>query len=440
MPGLPYFGGIVRMKQDPIPYLREASRRGPLVRLGRLGGKSYFQVNDPDLVRAVMTAPREDVGMTRTSDVLGVLFGESVFTMQDEPWRKRRDELQPAFRTSNLPELFGSATREIELTADRFQEAADSGTPVDCSAAMLDLLQRMIVRMMFGVAVPETAEQLTRAFDYGLEYRQRRRWAIAKPPRWLPTSANRKFDDGVARLNASITEIIADYRANPPERAGLLRMLMECRDEATGAGWSDDELLAEVKTTFVAGWLTTTTAATWLFDLLGRHPGITARVTAELDALPGQRPLVHDDLHKLEYTEDTILEALRLFPPGWLLSRKVRRPYHLGGVQLRAGTVLLVSPYCLHRDPAHWNKPELFDPDRFRAGTHGEAHKAAYLPFGYGPRVCIGRGVAMMELKMIVATLLRRFTFTLVDDAPPQLNPVSFLRRAQPLVLQVNSR
>src|SRR5262249_45515867 len=134
-PGLPYFGGIVRMKKDPIGYLGEASRQGPLVRLGRLGRRSFFQVNDPDLVRMVMTAPREDIGMTRTSDVPGALFGESVFTMQDEPWRKRRDELQPAFRTSNLPELFGSAAREIELTADRFQEAADSGEYVDCSAA-----------------------------------------------------------------------------------------------------------------------------------------------------------------------------------------------------------------------------------------------------------------------------------------------------------------
>ncbi|MEU6479064.1 cytochrome P450 [Streptomyces sp. NPDC047017] len=440
MPGLPYFGGIVRMRKDPIAYLGEASRQGPVVRLGRLGRRSFYQVNDPDLVRSVMTAPRADVGMTRTSDVLGALFGESVFTMQDEAWRKRRDELQPAFRTSNLPELFDSAAGEIALTVARFEPIADARGSVDCSAAMLDLLQRMIVRMMFGVAVPETAEQLTRAFDYGLEYRQRRRWALAGLPRWFPTPANRMFDEGVARLNASIAEIIEDYRAKPPERAGLLKMLMECRDEETGAGWTDDELLAEVKTTFVAGWLTTTTAATWLFDLLGRHPEIAARVEAELDSLPSDRPLVYDDLHALEYVEDTILEAMRLFPPGWLLSRRVRRTFTLGGHRLRRNAVLLVSPYALHRDPAHWNEPDRFDPGRFRDSTHGEAHKAAFLPFGYGPRVCIGRGVAMMELKLVVATLLRRFRFTLTDTAPAKLQPVSFLRRAEPLVLAIAPR
>ncbi|MFH8220948.1 cytochrome P450 [Streptomyces sp. NPDC018057] len=440
MPGLPYFGGIARMRKDPIAYLSEASRRGPIIRLGRIGRRSYYQVNDPDLVRTVMTAPYADIGMTRTNDVLGTLFGESVFTMQGEVWRKRRDELQPAFRTSNLPELFGSAADEIDRTVSRLAPIAEARGSVDCSAALLDLLQRMIVRMMFGVAVPETAAQLTRAFDYGLEYRQRRRWAPAGLPRWFPTPASRLFDDGVARLNASIAEIIDDYRAHPPERAGLLRMLMECRDEETGAGWTDDELLAEVKTTFVAGWLTTATAAVWLFDLLGRHPQITAHVVDELDRLPSDRPLRYEDLHTLEYTEDTILEAIRLFPPGWLLSRRVRRTYTLGGHRLGRDTVLLVSPYALHRDPAHWTEPERFDPGRFRHGTHGEAHRAAYLPFGYGPRVCIGRGVAMMELKLIVATLLRRFRFTLADTAPARLQPVSFLRRADPLVLGVAPR
>ncbi|MFE0176012.1 cytochrome P450 [Streptomyces sp. NPDC059002] len=440
MPGLPYFGGIVRMKKDPIGYLAEASGRGPVVRLGRLGRRSFYQVNDPDLVRSVMTAPRADVGMTRTSDVLGILFGESVFTMQDEPWRKRRDELQPAFRTSNLPELFGSAAGEIARTVAQFEPVAEAGGSVDCSAALLDLLQRMIVRMMFGVAVPETAAQLSRAFDHGLEYRQRRRWSLAGLPLWCPTPANRKFHDGVARLNASIVEIIEDHRSNPPERAGLLKMLMECRDGTTGLGWTDEELLAEVKTTFVAGWLTTATAAVWLFDLLGRHPGITARVVDELDALPDDGPLTYDDLHRLTYVENTILEAMRLFPPGWLLSRRVRRPFALGDLYLRRNAVLLVSPYALHRDPAHWKDPERFDPDRFRDSTHGEAHKAAFLPFGYGPRVCIGRGVALMELKMIVATLLRRFRFTLADRAPARLQPVSFLRRAEPLILGIAPR
>ncbi|MFJ9425459.1 cytochrome P450 [Streptomyces sp. NPDC101249] len=440
MPGLPYFGGIARMRSDPIAYLGEASRKGPVVLLGRLGRRAFYQVNDPDLVRSVLTAPRADVGMTRTGDVLGALFGESVFTLQDEPWRKRRDELQPAFRTSHLPELFGSAAGEVGRTVARLDAIAAARGSVDFSAALLDLLQRMIVRMMFGVAVPETAEHLTRAFDHGLEYRQRRRWSPAGLPLWFPTPANRRFADGVARLDRSIAEIIEDHRAHPPERAGLLKMLMECRDEATGAGWSDDELLAEVKTTFVAGWLTTTTAATWLFDLLARHPGVTDRVVAEIDALPADRPLGYEDLHRLEYTEDTILEAMRLFPPGWLLSRRVRRPCTLGGLRLDAHAVLLVSPYALHRDPAHWRDPQRFDPDRFRDRTHGEAHKAAYLPFGYGPRVCIGRGVAMMELKTVAAILLRRFRLTLVDPAPATLQPVSFLRRAEPLVLDVAPR
>jgi cytochrome P450 len=397
----PYFAGIVRMKRDPIGYLREASRKGALVLLGRVGRRSFYQVNDPELVRAVLTAPRSDVGMTRTNDILGALFGESVFTMQGEPWRRRRDELQPAFRTSNLPKLFESAAGEVARTVADFAPIAETRGSVDCSAALLDLLQRMIVRMMFGVAVPDTARQLTEAFDYGLAFRQRRRWAFLRLPLWFPTRASTRFNDGVRRLNGSIREIIEDYRVHLPEKAGLLQMLMECRDEETGTGWTDDELLAEVKTTFIAGWLTTSTAAIWLFDLLGRHPEVADRVVAELDQLPADRPIGYDDLHKLTYVEATIFEAMRLFPPGWLLSRQARRTFRLGDLRVGRNSVLLVSPYVLHRDPAHWR-----DPDR----------------------------------KMVVATLLRHFRFTLTDTTPPKLDPVSFLRRADPLILNITPR
>ncbi|WP_328611371.1 cytochrome P450 [Amycolatopsis sp. NBC_00345] len=436
----PHFTGVVRMKRDPIRYFREAAGKGPVVLLGRVGRRRFYQINDPALVRSVMTAPREDVGMTRTTDILAALFGDSVFTMQGERWRRRRDELQPAFRTSNLPELFGTAAGEVAETVGRFAEAAETRGSVDCSAAMLDLLQRMIVRMMFGVAVPETARQLSEAFDYGLEYRQRRRWSLLSLPLWFPSPASARFNDGVRRLNGSIREIIEDYRAHPPERAGLLKMLMECQDDETGTGWTDDELLAEVKTTFIAGWLTTSTAAIWLFDLLARHPEVAARVVAELDTLPADRPLAYEDLHDLAYVEATILEAMRLFPPGWLLSRRARRTFRLGDLRVRRRAVLLVSPYVLHRDPAHWREPDRFDPGRFHDRSHGEAGRAVFLPFGFGPRVCIGRGVAMMELKMVVATLLRNFRFTLADPAPARLNPVSFLRRADPLILDITPR
>jgi cyclooctatin synthase len=388
-----------------------------------------------------MTAqPGGDIGMTRTTDILAALFGKSVFTLQGDAWRKRRDELQPAFKTSHIPDLFSTAAGEVARTVSQFQAIAEAGGAVDCSAAMLDLLQRMIVRMMFGVAVPGTAAQLTRAFDDGLKFRQRRRYSFVRPPLWFPTPSSRRFNRGVERLNTSIATIIADYRSNTPERAALLTMLMNCRDAETGAGWTDEQLLAEVKTTFIAGWLTTSTAAVWFFDLIARHPEVEARVVAEVDSLPSDRPLEFADLHKLEYLEATILEAMRLYPPGWLLSRRAMRSFTLGGYRIPGKSVLLVSPYALHRDPAHWVEPDTCNPGRFLSSTHGEAHKFAFLPFGAGPRICIGRGVAMMELKMLAATLLRRFRFTLVDTEPAQMQPVSFLRRADPLMLDITLR
>ncbi|WP_328611364.1 cytochrome P450 [Amycolatopsis sp. NBC_00345] len=440
MPGLPYFGGIARMKSDPLGYLREASGRGPVVLLGRLDRRSFYQVNDANLIRQVMTAPSTDLGMTRTTDVLKALFDKSVFTLQNDAWRRRRAELQPAFRTSTMPELFDVAAGELTGALDRFEAAAGAGEPVDFTAEMLELVQRVIVRMMFGVAVPGTGERLARAFDYGLSYRQRRRWALVKPPLWVPTPANNRFTCELGQLNRHITSIIGAHRAERSERASLLSMLMSCRDTETGESWTDDQLLAELKTIFNTGWLTTTNSLVWLFDLLGRHPGAEARVAAEVAELAPDRPLEFADLKALPFTEAAIMETMRLYPPGWLTSRRVLRPLTLGGVPLRRNTVIIVAQFSLHRDPQYWERPDEFVPDRFEAGSHGGAHKFAFLPFGAGPRVCIGRGVAMMELLMIVAMLLRRFRFSPVDDAPAVLEPLSVLRRKDPLNLHVERR
>lgn len=436
MPGLPWFGGIARMKSDPLGYLCDARDKGPLVVLGRLGGRTFYQVNHPELIRDVLTAPDSEIDMTRDSDVLKALFNQSVFMLKKEAWRLRRAQLQPAFRASFLPNLFEAAKEEIARTVRDFDTAADRGDTIDCTIAMTDLVPRMIARMMFGVDFPGTVDQMREVFDYGMSYRQRRRWAFANLPLWVPNQANRKFVAALAALNRNIAEIIARYRADPPARVTLLTMLMEGCDEETGTHLTDVELLDEVKTVFNTGYVTTATAAVWIFDLLTRHPAAMARVVAEIDAVTGGRSPGYADLKQLSYTEAVIHESFRLYPPGWLTSRRVESPVMLGGYPLKPGSVLIISQYALHRDPSLWTAPDRFDPERFLGGAPGRQHKFAFLPFGAGPRICIGRGVAMMELKLILALLLRRFRFEPADPGSPALEPLSILRRADRLMLK----
>ncbi|WP_354309392.1 cytochrome P450 [Sphingomonas trueperi] len=436
MPGLPYFGGIARMKSDPLGYLCDARDKGPVVQLGRLGGRAFYQVNDPELIREVLTAPDSEIDMTRDSDVLKALFNKSVFMLKKDAWRLRRAQLQPAFRASFLPNLFEAAQGEIAETVRGFDAAAQRGDTVDFTVAMFDLVQRMIVRMMFGVGFPGSVDQIHAVFDYGMNYRQRRRWAFVNVPLWLPIPSNRKFAAALAELNRNIAGIIALHRADPPERITLLTMLMGSCDEETGTHLTDVELLDEVKTVFNTGYVTTATSAVWTFDLLARHPEVMRQVTAEIDTVIGDRPLVHADLQRLRYTEAVIRESFRLYPPGWLTSRRVLSPITLGGYPLAPGSVLIVSQYALHRDPRLWANPRRFDPDRFLNGGSERQHKFAFLPFGAGPRICIGRGVAMMELKLILALLLRRFRFEPTDNRPPVLEALSILRRADRLTLK----
>jgi cytochrome P450 len=174
----------------------------------------------------------------------------------------------------------------------------------------------------------------------------------------------------------------------------------------------------------------------WLFDLLTRHPEAVRRLVAEIDAVVGDRPLAYPDLQRLRYAEAVIQESFRLYPPGWLTSRRVVRPVALDGCMLRPGSILIISQYALHRDPRLWPLPERFDPDRFLGAGAERRHKFAFLPFGAGPRICIGRGVAMMELKLILVQLVRRFRFAPADAGLPVAEPLSILRRKRSLMLR----
>jgi cytochrome P450 len=242
----------------------------------------------------------------------------------------------------------------------------------------------------------------------------------------------RAFDQLVVRA-------IAQRRAQEMIGNDLMTMLMVARDPETGAELSDLELRDEVVTIMGAGHETTASALSWLWHLLSIHPEVEAKLHSELDSVLFGRVPSLDDLARLPYTAAVIKEAMRLYPPVWVLAREAEVEDVIGGFRIPRGSMVLVSPYVTHRHPDHWRDAERFVPERFIGDPPEPAHRFAYLPFGAGPRVCIGNAFAMMEATLIVAMVGQRFRLEAAETAPVT-SPTVTLRPGGPLVMRAIDR
>jgi cytochrome P450 len=257
--------------------------------------------------------------------------------------------------------------------------------------------------------------------------------SVVPTPRSWPTPSNLRNRRAIARLDETIFRMIRARRAEGTDKGDLLSMLLSARDEAdsksaAGVGGMDDaQVRDEAMTLFLAGHETTANALAWTFALLSQHPHVERAVRSELTATLQGRTATAADLRALPYLGAVVKESMRLYPPAWLLARRAESEDVLGGVRVPKGSVVLISPYVLHRAPHVWKNPLGFDPERFLAPDL-KLGRCDYLPFSAGPRKCIGDGFAMMEAQLVLATLLQRFSFALVPGQALEPEPLITLR------------
>jgi cytochrome P450 len=243
----------------------------------------------------------------------------------------------------------------------------------------------------------------------------------------LPTRENRAFEQAKTFLDRLVFGMIAERRRSGDYGTDLLSMLLEARDDA-GAPMSDQLIRDEVMTTLLAGHETTANALAWTFYLLAKHPFAYRKLGDEIASVLGTRPPEFADLPKLSFTSRLLEEAMRLYPPGWVLARTTGKPDEICGFAIPAGSVVVLCPYLIHRDPEYWERPEEFDPERFAEEAKADRPKYAYLPFSAGPRVCIGKAFAMMEMQLIVATIAQRYRLDLEPGHRVIVDPQVTLR------------
>ncbi len=415
--GYPLLGLLHKAWQDPPRFFLDAALRyGEVVRL-RMGVHRAYLLSHPEHIKHVLQDNFLNyVKSPPRIEKIKPLFGEGLTTSEGEAWRRQRHLIQPGFHRERIAGLTTAITDAATAMVDHWRTMA--AKPIDVAAEMLQLTRGIALKALFSTDLKNETAAVDRALTIVLEHINRTAWALINLPERLPTLRTRRFQHALSVLDTFVYRMIAERRDNGRGNDDLLAMLLNARDEETGEGMSDRQLRDEVMTMFVAGHQTTANVLAWTWYLLSKNPEIERRLQAELVRVLGNRTPTYRDVPQLTYTRMVIEEAMRLYPPTWITARRPVEADTISGYHIPANSVVLLSPYVTHHHPTFWESPEGFDPDRFTPKQVAERPRYAYFPFGGGPRVCVGRSLALVEAQLIVATVAQKYRLVLVPGYP----------------------
>jgi cytochrome P450 len=430
----PLVGNLPEFGRDPLSFLTSCARTyGDIVSI-RLGAWPGRLLNHPDLAEQLfITHNRSFIKHRFFWRHVDTLFGSGLLTAEGDFWLRQRRMAQPAFHRERVANY---ARVMVEL-ADAASEKWRAGETRDMHREMMDLTLRIVVKTLFGVDAPKDVAALGAAFDRAVKEIAVRFRRPFKIPDAVPTPGNLRYRRAIGLIDGFIHRIIDERRRDHSDRDDLLSTLLAARDE-DGTSMTDRQVRDEAVTLFLAGHETTAIALSWIWMLLSQHPAADARLADELHAALDGRAPTAADLPRLTYTQATVQEGLRLYPPAWIIGREAVAPCDIGGYPMPVGMTVFVSPWVMHRDARFYDRPDAFSPERWLDDSRLRLPRYAYLPFGAGPRLCIGSGFAMTEATMILAALARRVRPSLHGTVPPF--PTITLRPAVPMWMTLNAR
>jgi cytochrome P450 len=381
-------------------------------------------INHPDDIKRVLLSNHRNYTKGEGMDRVKILLGNGIMTSEGDFWRRQRRMMQPSFHRRVIDQFSRLIDQVNDRYAERWAASAAHGEPINLTDEVSELTLEIVLHSIFGTDLARLEASLG-----------------ANPFEVVAKDSNRdlKFAFRFRSLSKLVQQIIDRRRAEGGEHFDFLAMFMLTRDRDTDAPMSDKEMIDEVLTLIVAGHETTAAALTWTWYLLSQHPETEAKLAAEADTV-ADGPLGLDAAESLAFTHQVAQEALRLYPPGWLLTRRTLEADELGGFAIAPRTDVFISPYLLHRHPDFWPDAEAFKPERFAEVDAAERHKFSYIPFAVGPRHCIGEGLAMFEMLVHLQRMARRFRLTRASDEPIELEAQINLRPRSPLMMTVTPR
>lgn len=411
------------LSRNPIEAFERAAYEKPFHEINRWGRRLLI-VSDPGAIERVLVDNaanylKSDQQQRRLKPALG----NGLLTAEGDAWRATRRITAPLFSPRVISDLAGDMHRAADEMAARWRGRHDRGVPLDCVEEFQRLTYEIASMTMFSGALDD--DRLAVQANMALYFNTVGRIDLAsllRLPEWLPTPARARARPAMRHFQSIVQRVVAE-RQGTTEMADLLDRLMHAVDPATGARLSQGAVADNILTFLAAGHETTANALAWIFYLLALTPDVNELLRAELDTIEAGAALSRTDLNRLPMTMAVINEAMRLYPPAPFIGREAIAADRLGDQEIKPGAQVLISPWIVHRHRALWADPDQFRPERFLETPADDLPRGMFLPFGLGPRICIGKGFAMQEIVTVLAVLLPRFRFQLVD--PGEIYPLS---------------
>lgn len=431
-------GSMRDMQRDPLAFLLAVRKTYGAFARFRLGPNQVYLISDPALVQQALVTQSKIIWKADfNKKLLSRFLGKGILTSDGDFHRKQRRLVQPAFHHKQIAGYADSMVQHTLNLLNTWQTGGSRNIDDD----MMRLTMDIVTSTLFGTDVTDDANRVGEAIATLQAITVGEFKAGFMLPDWVPASRNRRRRAAAQVMGDTVLKFIRERRATGEVRDDLLAMLLQAQDEDDGSTMTDEQVRDEAVTLFAAGHETTSNALTWAWYLLAQQPTVMATLQEELARVLGGRPPTLQDLAALPYTEMVMKEAMRLYPPAWMLmSRSPQEPITLNGTSITPGDWLFIAPYVMHRDPDIFPNPELFDPARFAEDQADNIPRYAYIPFGAGPRICIGNSFAMMEARLILATIAQRFDLTLDPGQEIVPEPEITLRPRYGLHMTVNAR
>jgi cytochrome P450 len=434
--GNPILGSILEIQRDNVQAFMDAWRKyGDIIHFR--GPLTINLLVHPDYVEHVLrdnvaNYPRPEF----VTDKLKSIVGEGLVAAEGERWTNARRVAQPAFDSERV-KAFGQTM--IETTGEMLEKwsgYAERGQPLDVKSEMMHISLANLATALFRFDLREALDQIEPAVYYALSHTNRRLTSAIDPQRF-PVPSTRRFNATLNALNEVIYRIIGEHRKATDPTKDFVNMLLDSQDPKTGRAITDQQARDEVIGFFIAGHETVSSALTWAFYLLSQNPDCWRKLKAEVDDVLGGRTPTVDDVPNLKYTEYVLLEAMRHYPPIFVLMRRALEDDQIGGYHIPKDSTVVLCAYVTHRHPDFWENPEGFDPERFTPERSAGLPRMAYFPYGGGPRKCIGNTFAAIEMPVVVAMVAQRYRLDLIPGQVVFPEPAISLRPRDPLMMTV---
>jgi cytochrome P450 len=426
--GVPLVGALPGLLMERLDFLERAQQRlGDIFTLN-LGVLDAIILCHPRHVQHVLVDEARKYGKGGPFwDSIRTFLGNGLPTSEGEFWKRQRRMMQPAFHHQRMVALTGKMGEAIDESLASWEQVARTGAPFDLAQGLSRMTMNVMVRALFGSGLEEAeVERVGPALAYIIEYMLGGTLTQGLPD-WVPIPGRTRYQEAIRLIDAVVSRIIEQGRRSAEDES-LLSLLLHAVDTETGEQMTPAQLRDEVMSLFAAGYETTSVGLAWAFHLLTRHPESFQRMRTEVDEVLGERMPDFAGLRQLTYTRNVLQESLRLYSPAYWVPRTSSEEDELDGYRIPAGKMVLVFPHLIHHHPAIWEEPRRFDPDRFTPERSEGRHKQAWVPFGAGQRLCIGKEFSLLEGQLILARVAQRYEMSAVAGREPRVDIGTSLR------------